>query len=240
MKFKILTYLIFTSIFSVNSVQAGIIFQDNFNDNNTDGWSFIGTDNGWNAATGALQSSSTQTSHAGSPGFALIDGIVTPDNFKLEADIKVVGSVAGQNNFDFGHVGFGWGISDINTFNTSYLRTHNNEFTNWKSPYAGELLKVLNFDATNDVSYHFSVEVNYTLQEMTMTLGGVTQFIAGPAFQQYGPYQGGQIGMMTWGERVEYDNIVLSTTNEVPEPSTLAIFALGMIGLASRRFKKQS
>ena len=29
-------------------------------------------------------------------------------------------------------------------------------------------------------------------------------------------------------------------TSEVPEPSTLAIFALGMIGLASRRFKKQS
>jgi hypothetical protein len=28
--------------------------------------------------------------------------------------------------------------------------------------------------------------------------------------------------------------------SEVPEPSTLAIFALGIIGLASRRFKKQS
>jgi hypothetical protein len=28
--------------------------------------------------------------------------------------------------------------------------------------------------------------------------------------------------------------------NSVPEPSTLAVFALGMIGLASRRFKKQS
>lgn len=28
--------------------------------------------------------------------------------------------------------------------------------------------------------------------------------------------------------------------NEVPEPSTLAIFALGLLGLASRRFKKQS
>jgi hypothetical protein len=28
--------------------------------------------------------------------------------------------------------------------------------------------------------------------------------------------------------------------NAVPEPSTLAIFALGMIGLASRRYKKQS
>ena len=30
------------------------------------------------------------------------------------------------------------------------------------------------------------------------------------------------------------------TVVHVPEPSTLAIFALGMIGLASRRFKKQS
>jgi len=35
------------------------------------------------------------------------------------------------------------------------------------------------------------------------------------------------------------DNISFSSTT-VPEPSTLAIFALGMIGLASRRFKKQS
>ena len=30
------------------------------------------------------------------------------------------------------------------------------------------------------------------------------------------------------------------TTSEVPEPSTLAIFALGLMALASRRFKKQS
>jgi len=33
---------------------------------------------------------------------------------------------------------------------------------------------------------------------------------------------------------------VYGTKVDVPEPSTLAIFALGMIGLASRRFKKQS
>lgn len=38
----------------------------------------------------------------------------------------------------------------------------------------------------------------------------------------------------TWLKRkaVSYD--------EVPEPTTLAIFALGLMGLASRRFKKQS
>jgi hypothetical protein len=37
-----------------------------------------------------------------------------------------------------------------------------------------------------------------------------------------------------------YTNTWLVKKAEVPEPSTLAIFALGMIGLASRRFKKQS
>lgn len=34
--------------------------------------------------------------------------------------------------------------------------------------------------------------------------------------------------------------LVREVRQEVPEPSTLAIFALGMIGLASRRFNKQS
>ncbi len=40
---------------------------------------------------------------------------------------------------------------------------------------------------------------------------------------------------------IGFDNVsIIAETTEVPEPSTLAIFALGMIGLASRRFKKLS
>ena len=45
---------------------------------------------------------------------------------------------------------------------------------------------------------------------------------------------------------MRFDNLQLTASNtfassaSVPEPSTFAIFALGMIGLASRRFKKQS
>ncbi|MFT4939480.1 MAG: hypothetical protein ACI88A_002523 [Paraglaciecola sp.] len=35
------------------------------------------------------------------------------------------------------------------------------------------------------------------------------------------------------------DNVTVYVGTEVSEPSTLAIFALGIIGLASRRFKKQ-
>jgi hypothetical protein len=38
-------------------------------------------------------------------------------------------------------------------------------------------------------------------------------------------------------ENEGYSTLLVKTT-EVPEPSTLAVFALGMIGLASRRFKK--
>jgi hypothetical protein len=45
----------------------------------------------------------------------------------------------------------------------------------------------------------------------------------------YGPTTGSPINYMLYKDSVE-----------VPEPSTLAIFALGMIGLASRRFKKPS
>jgi hypothetical protein len=33
-------------------------------------------------------------------------------------------------------------------------------------------------------------------------------------------------------------NLLAEPTTSVPEPSTLAIFALGLMGLASRRFKK--
>jgi hypothetical protein len=36
------------------------------------------------------------------------------------------------------------------------------------------------------------------------------------------------------------DNVIVNGITSVPEPSTFAIFALGMIGLASRRLKKKS
>ncbi len=43
------------------------------------------------------------------------------------------------------------------------------------------------------------------------------------------------------GNNAGFDNLVINgDLTSVPEPSTLAIFALGIIGLASRRFKKQS
>jgi hypothetical protein len=42
-----------------------------------------------------------------------------------------------------------------------------------------------------------------------------------------------------WDNRIKFEGVA-ATTAAVPEPSTLAIFAIGFMGLASRRFKKQS
>lgn len=46
------------------------------------------------------------------------------------------------------------------------------------------------------------------------------------------------VGYSGWELHVR--NASFSVTSEVPEPSTLAIFALGILGLASRRMKKQA
>ena len=44
----------------------------------------------------------------------------------------------------------------------------------------------------------------------------------------------------TRGSHAASTFLVKDVVAEVPEPSTIAVFALGMIGLASRRLKKQS
>jgi len=51
-----------------------------------------------------------------------------------------------------------------------------------------------------------------------------------------------ELKSLTWQQGAIYhsfDNVNLRPSIKAPEPSTLAIFALGMICLASRRFKKQ-
>jgi hypothetical protein len=55
-----------------------------------------------------------------------------------------------------------------------------------------------------------------------------------------GPYGWRSNSLRVNGTSENFDLISFKSVTDVPEPSTLAIFALGMIGLASRRFKKQS
>ncbi len=55
-----------------------------------------------------------------------------------------------------------------------------------------------------------------------------------------GIYDSMRVTMVSGGNNaMELDNLYFATTTEVPEPSTLVVFALGLMGLASRKFKKQ-
>jgi len=51
----------------------------------------------------------------------------------------------------------------------------------------------------------------------------------------------GNYSVANWADsQISYRIVNLQNSQLVPEPSTLAILALGLMGLASRRFKKQS
>jgi hypothetical protein len=50
----------------------------------------------------------------------------------------------------------------------------------------------------------------------------------------------GTQSILGWGyESIAGQALAAGVTTSVPEPSTLAIFALGIMGLASRKFKKK-
>ena len=197
---------------------ATTVFEDNFDDGDMAGWSFEGINPGpRSAASGELQSASTQTDHVpaagGGPGAVLISGIVTPDHFSLEADIRVIGEVPLFGN-DWGHVGFVWGWTDSTNYNASYLRTHRDEMTSFGLPGGAENLLSIP-GAVNDVVYHMKVEVDFDAQVMSLTIGGQSATFTGADFQEININSGGSIGLITWGERVGYDNVAFKDLSDL-------------------------
>lgn len=88
---------------------------------------------------------------------------------------------------------------------------------------------------------------------VTFTLSSGEQFLmehaGGQEYNFFGVISDIAFNSVSWSSNsgsattMYTDNISYNTTgptSTVPEPSTLAIFALGIMGLASRRFKKQS
>ncbi|OYU93698.1 MAG: hypothetical protein CFE45_20575 [Burkholderiales bacterium PBB5] len=228
------------------AAQAAVVFQDNFATNSMANFSVSGQNTGtWAAADGKLQSSLTQTAHNPStPGFAAINGVTTSQHFKIEGDVQVVGRTP-EHGGDWGHVGFFWGLNDLTHYSIGYLRTHLNHVTAWKSTGGAELVTDLPFDATNavnlaDVSYHLAYEVDYITQQMTVSLDGVSQTFGPGVFGQanLGSGVGGALGVISWGEHVSYDNVMVTdftVPNNVPEPGALALVALALAGLAFSR-----
>lgn len=251
MKQSHINFLTATSLLflSTTSAQAIVVFSDDFNDGNTDGWTFSRTDaTEWGVIDNRLNSSiGSDDGHDAVIGFASIDGITTPDHFKFDVDLSV-------NNYpgtaDRGHVGLFWGAQDPAStsaaYNTTYLRTHSDHVTSWDTTsggsYSGGELIYNVGSVTNGQTYHFSLEVDFINEIMISTFtNGLIDFsvtYTGTQFLQTSNWSGGSIGLIQWGEEVTYDNVVLQDlTVSAPEPSIAVLLAIGVvcIGLGRRK-----
>lgn len=102
----------------------------------------------------------------------------------------------------------------------------------------------LDLISTNAISGpHTNSTVGTSLTGVGLSAGSYWISLSGTDMHFSGGGNGFQIGSAALGDGSSYNHSVnatfrISTLTEVPEPSTLAILALGMMGLASRRVKK--
>lgn len=233
------------SLFMGTSAQSAVVFQDDFNDDNTTGWTFSGNDaNQWGVDSGKLSSSIGSDDNYEGRGYAVINGIATSNHFRLSADVSVERVSNRTPANDFGHVGFIWDFNSGTSMNTSYLRTHSNHITTWSVDPGGSGEIFLSTPGTvNQVTYAMAIEVDYINQIMEVSLNNYAMTFSGSQFTQYvanaGINSGGGIGLIQWGEEVHYDNVVLNDLTladaSIPVPGMLSLFLLRIAAIPSVR-----
>lgn len=122
----------------------------------------------------------------------------------------------------------GFTLSKISGSDVDYWNHTDSDITVLASDYAGN-----NGWADNTV-YDFSLD--FTTTGIKIDINGTN------IFDVSGSFNSGKFGFYNYSQsQVRYTGFEEEISpSAIPEPSTFAIFALGMIGLVSRRFKKQS
>lgn len=155
-------------------------------------------------------------------------------------------------NFDFSMSTGNWGAGEDSLYGLQIGASIGMDFDQgWLFPDTGDVIANANYKSINDALITDET-INYRNMSISFEVNN------GDEFQLWGLSQafalnGGWIDsantmrtqLAVQGLSVENSLEVFSQSlrvvpTSVPEPSTLAIFALGMIGLVSRQFKKQS
>ncbi len=205
----------------------------------------------WTATSGgswnvdATNTSVLQTIN-GSPTFFLsdIDYIDTQfdGTFGVEttSDDDFIGFVFGYNNSN-DYLLFDWKQTDQYWSGLGYAgftlsRISGSDVNFWD--HSGTDITVLASDYGNNgwadnVTYNFTLD--FTTTRIIIDINGTN------IFDVTGAFNTGKFGFYNYSQsNVRYTGFQQTTSPlvPVPEPSTLAIFALGIIGFASRKFKK--
>jgi len=207
MKFKYLkaglASLILSTSCLVNTANAGLIVDNGFDVNASNG-------NSWTNTTQSYR---------------------TWDDFTLASDVIVTSASFLMQGSESSTYAFDIRADNAGTFGSSIFSL---------TLSAAEV-------AFTDVGLSFN-QYDFALPSINLSAGTYWASFSSTGYELYGSKVGNfgttmiqQINSTNYSRTNNYIPFQLNgTTTDVPEPSTLAIFALGMIGLASRRFKKQS
>ncbi|MGB1109380.1 MAG: hypothetical protein ACPG4N_03445 [Gammaproteobacteria bacterium] len=233
------------SLLGINT-QAAVLYSDDYNAGTTNGLIFSGNDAGqWAASGGVLNSSSGSDDAYEARGYAFFDGISTSDHFRLTADISAIRTNNRPNGTtNFGHLGFVWDYNDDTHLNLSYARVHSDHVTTFSIDGGGSgELQYSTGSLSNNNFYTMILEVDYVNQLMDISFNGVSTSYSGATFSNYlynnGVNTGGNIGLMTFGEEIHFDNVSYEDFTvadaQVPAPVPGLLMLVSMFGL--RRFR---
>jgi hypothetical protein len=231
LKFKLFNIILTTVLLVVSSLSsAGIIDSDKYSLTDIDG-SFTWGNTNWNLAgtTGYVNNNNDITQ----VDTLLSDGYVYSTGNNEQVNGIYNWSTAGYHAFTFN-------FYEETTFNgLDLLISRNNSLL---TPFFAEI-----FDGNNWSNLVSSTtgDLGLTLRprnqkDITQTLSLDFGSVTGSAIR-FGYNNGDQIGLHEVTFNGDISELAFSDAiSKVPEPSTFAILALGLIGLTSSRFKKKS